>query len=358
MIRILVIGCQIQLRSTYTMKFFVIGLFLLNLDDRSDAFVAAPSVTRLRAAAVIPAVADKNDAGTPPSVTDVLLQQQRHEQEDLPRIDEVLDTIAHKLRLQVYDVDTGVYGLESKDPDYGIETIRTFLHLDEATDMLGIELTEVAHARGRGDHRGLVLVSAVHGDAKIKPIHVGDTIVGVFCGEHFKESTTGLDYEETIQVLDQAKQHARSVGGSTISVELNRLVLRQTVQVVLEHPDGDVSVLDAKAGDNLRLLLMHHNLGKSLYAAKTHRLDQPNLTGDCGGEGICGTCHVSVIQGMDHLNAVGPQESSILRNKPPSWRAACKTVVGADNQEGTTVRVRLNPQNMPDEQGSEVKFLL
>ena len=317
------------------MKLFACSvLFFLGLDD-TDAFVAAP--TRHRIVTRLAALADKDQ----PSVTDMLIQQQHYEQEDLPHTDEKLDAIAHKLRLQVYDVDTGVYGVESKDPNYGIETIRTSLHLDDK-GMLGVELTEVAH--GGGDHRGLVLVSAVHGDAKLKPIHVGDAIVGVFCGEHFKESTTGMDYEETVQVLEDAKQHARSLGGSTISVELNRLVLRETVQVVVEHPDGSTSELDAKAGDNLRLLLMHHNLGKSLYEANVPRLDQPNLTGDCGGEGICGTCLVAVLQGMEHLNPVGPQESSMLHNKPPWWRAACKVVVGADNKQGTTLRVLTNPQ--------------
>ena len=313
--------------------------FLLTRLDRADAFVS----TQYRHRAFSRLLVDRIDPDPTPatSVKDMLLQQLQYEQEDLPHTGEKLDSIAHKLRLQVYDVDTGVYGLESKDPDYGIETIRTSLHLDDL-DMMGIELTEVAH--GGGDHRGLVLISAVHGDAKVKPIHVGDIIVGVFCGEHFKESTTGADYEETIQVLERAKQHARSLGGSTISVELNRLVLKETVKVVIEHPGGGISELDAKAGDNLRLLLMHHNLGKSLYAARAHRLDQPNLTGDCGGEGICGTCMVAVLQGMEHLNAIGPQESSMLRGKPQLWRAACKTVVGADNQQGTTLRVRLNPQ--------------
>ena len=328
--------------SNSNMKFsaYISVIFLHDLLNRTDAFVAT-ATTRQR---VVTRLADLIDSDPTPSasVTDMLLQQQQYEQEDLPHTDEKLNVIAHKQRLQVYDVDTGVYGLESKDPNFGIETIRTSLHLDDL-DMLGIELTEVAHGGG-GDHRGLVLVSAVHGDAKLKPIHVGDTIVGVFCGEHFKESTTGVDYEETIQVLEQAKQHARSLGGSTISVELNRLVLKETVKVVIEHPDGGISELDAKAGDNLRLFLMHHNLGKTLYAANAHRLDQPNLTGDCGGEGICGTCNVAVLQGMEHLNAIGPQESSILRDKPASWRAACKTVVGADNQKGTTLRIRLNPQ--------------
>jgi ferredoxin len=256
-----------------------------------------------------------------------------------------LDTVAHKLRLQVYDLDSGVYGFESKDPDYGIEIVRTYLHISDDNDKLGLELTEVAH--GTGDHRGLVLVSAILDQdvAKTKPIHVGDTIVGVFVGENFKESTTDLDYDDTVDVLNRAKEYAKSVGGTTISLELNRLVKRATVQVLVEDETGrDPVEFDAKAGDNLRLLLMHHH--ESLYGkgkSALHRLDQPSLTNDCGGEGICGTCLVKVNQGMSHLNSIGPQEFSILKGRPESWRASCKTIIGADNEEGSTLRIRLHP---------------
>jgi ferredoxin len=260
-------------------------------------------------------------------------------------IDGKLDVIAHKFRLQCFDVDTGVYGMESKDPDFGIETIRTFLHIDDG-DMLGIELTEVAHGN---DHRGLVLVSGIHGDAKVKPIQIGDTIIGVFCGEGFKESTTGMDYDETVKVLNEGKAYARSVGGSTISVELNRLVPRAHVQVLVEGSKGETIEIDGKAGDNLRLLLLHNNLSDELYKAHTHRLDQPTLTTNCGGEGICGTCLVQVNEGLDHCNKIGPQESSILKNRPKDYRAACKCVIGADNQDGTVLRIRLHPQTGADD---------
>jgi ferredoxin len=257
-----------------------------------------------------------------------------------------LDTVAHKLRLQAYDLDSGVYGMESKDPDYGIEVVRTYLHMEEDNkDRLGLELIEMAH--GSGDHRGLVLVSGILDQvvATSKPIHRGDTIVGVFVGENFKESTTGLDYDETVDVLNRAKDYARSVGGTTISLELNRLVKRATVHVQVEDETGRPAVeFDAKAGDNLRTLLLHHHA--SLYGrGKTalHRLDQPDMTTDCGGEAICGTCLVKINQGMSHLNAIGPQESSMLKGRPESWRASCKTVVGADNEEGSTLRIRLHP---------------
>jgi hypothetical protein len=266
--------------------------------------------------------------------------------EDEQKLNQELETIAHKLRLQVYDVDTGVYGFDSKDPLYGIENIHTRVHIDPT---IGLELTEVAHGNAEaGDHRGLVLVSAVTSNALHEtPIHVGDTIVGVFAGATFKESCSGLDYDSTIDVINRAKDYCTEHDLSTIVLELNRLVKKARVAVHVEDSNGNVvaSIDDALAGDNLRLLLMHHRV--NLYGDhKIHRLDQPTQTGDCGGEGICGTCMVNILEGMEHLNQIGPQESSLLHFRPSTWRAACKTVIGADNKEGSMLRVQLEPYNV------------
>lgn len=257
-----------------------------------------------------------------------------HEEE----LNQKLDDIAHKLKLQIYDVTTGVYGFESKDHDYGIENIHTEIHVEPT---LGIELTEVAHADTRDD-RGLVLVSSVFGNAaKDTKIEVGDTIIGVFAGPDFKETTTALPYDDTVDVIDRAKKHALDTGDGVISLELNRVVKRAKVKVVVEEDGKDPVTIDALAGDNLRLLLMHNHI--NLYDANTHRLDQPGLTGDCGGEGICGTCLCAVREGMNELNKPGPQEQSIMKNRPATWRAACKTVVGAKNEEAT-IRIHIHPQ--------------
>jgi Na+-transporting NADH:ubiquinone oxidoreductase subunit NqrF len=129
---------------------------------------------------------------------------------------------------------------------------------------------------------------------------------------------------------------------SGIEFELNRVVKRHHINVAVEDENGKVTMVeDPLAGDNLRLLLLKHKA--NLYDGSVPRLDQPSLTGDCGGEGICGTCLVQVLKGMDHLNTPGPQEQSILKGRPSKWRAACKTIVGADNVPGTMLRVRLHP---------------
>jgi hypothetical protein len=41
-----------------------------------------------------------------------------------------LDDIAKRLKLQVYDLSTGVYGFESTDPLYGIQNIHTNVEMD------------------------------------------------------------------------------------------------------------------------------------------------------------------------------------------------------------------------------------
>jgi ferredoxin len=191
------------------------------------------------------------------------------------------------------------------------------------------------------------MVSAVKGHALVEtPIQVGDVIIGVFVGDTLQESTTGLDYDDTVDVLSRAKQVAQEKDG-VITLEVNRLVKRAPVKVMVQQNDGSEVELQALAGDNLRMLLLNNQV--QLYDKHMHRLDQPSLTEDCGGEGICGTCMVSVLEGMEHLNKIGPQERSILKHRPDTWRAACKTVVGADNQSNSVLRIRLHPQSVKHE---------
>lgn len=231
---------------------------------------------------------------------------------DEDRLDVKLHLIASHLRLQVYDPDTSVYGFDSKDRFHGIENVRVSVPFDPSEPSLGLDLTELAH--GEYDSRGLVLVSGISDNAsKAGLIEVGDTVVGVFVGKDFKESTTALNFDDTMGVLADAKSYATKHGLTSIDLELNRLVKREHVRVIIEedwrddHSDVPVAKeLDALAGDNLRALLMHRHL--RVYDDRTVRLDTLG-TGDCGGEGICGTCLVEVLEGMESLNPKGPQES-------------------------------------------------
>lgn len=71
--------------------------------------------------------------------------------------------------------------------------------------------------------------------------------------------------------------------------------------------------------------------------------------GSPSGEGLCGTCLVQVVEGMDTLNPKDGLEELILRGRPVSWRASCRCVVGYDNKPGY-LKIQTQPQTgMEDE---------
>ena len=78
--------------------------------------------------------------------------------------DSELMEVGKRLKLEIFDLDEGVFGYESKDNKYGLEVVRVNLPTDGG---LGLVLTELA--RGN-DGRGLVLVSEVTGKAQ-KAMH-------------------------------------------------------------------------------------------------------------------------------------------------------------------------------------------
>jgi hypothetical protein len=94
-----------------------------------------------------------------------------------------------------------------------LEVVKTSVKLDPS---LGIELTELANG---SDHQGLVLVSGVYGNAaQADPrIEVGDLITGVFAGGSYKERTTALDYDLTVQAINEAKEHSLDMASITHS---------------------------------------------------------------------------------------------------------------------------------------------
>ncbi len=249
--------------------------------------------------------------------------------------------IAKKLKLQVLDLEEGVFGFGTNDYNYGLEVVRTLVNTQPA---LGLDLTEMAAGF---DGRGLVLVSGVNGNAAkgVPPIHVGDTLTGVTVGNSWKERTTGLNYDLTIGVIGRAKEEAAKQGINKISLEFNRLVPRARVQVTVESGDKNTpkQTIEGLAGENLRQLLIRK--GVKVYDRKTKRFDMPYATGDCGGEGLCGTCLVAILE--DENNILSPRdglETLITKKRPLSWRASCRAVVGADNVGGK-LRIQTCPQS-------------
>lgn len=79
---------------------------------------------------------------------------------------------------------------------------------------------------------------------------------------------------------------------------------------------------DDKNGEkvmNLRKILIANKI--DVYPLKA------KLTGNCGGAGICGTCAVKVISGMENLNAPSKNEQNTLKGKPADFRLSCSSRV-------------------------------
>lgn len=82
----------------------------------------------------------------------------------------------------------------------------------------------------------------------------------------------------------------------------------------------------------------------------TARFDSPYQTGDCGGEGTCGTCTVGIIEGKELINGKVLVEDKAMKQQgcPPNWRWACRTTIGGEavGNQGGKIKVVLRPQSV------------
>jgi ferredoxin len=283
---------------------------------------AGPTALTMKSLWTLALVAVLGDAFAPSSKPryNSLLWSSTEEQEALQF--EKFQEIGSKLRTSIHG-----NGFDSKDPKYGVESIYATIPIRPG-EGLGLELTEVAHSTTK-QNQGLVLISNVGGNAaKYTSARAGDTIVGVSCqSADFKMSTAGMDYEYTMDAIIQAKTQAELLEGSSISLQLNRLVRRAPITVIVEDGDRKPAVLECLAGDNLRLVLKRHGL---LFTAN-----------DCGGEGICGTDMVEIVEGEDCIDYLSSSTSRLKK--------ACQTIVGSSN-EASTVRIRIAANTKPNEE--------
>lgn len=87
-------------------------------------------------------------------------------------------------------------------------------------------------------------------------------------------------------------------------------------------------------------------MNMKLYDDRTARFDSPYQTGNCGGDGTCGTCVIQVLSGSNLLNARVRVEDGALRKQlaPPNYRWACKVRVAIDPTTSGTLKIKLRPQ--------------
>lgn len=69
-----------------------------------------------------------------------------------------------------------------------------------------------------------------------------------------------------------------------------------------------------------------------------------NITNVCGGNCSCGTCNIEVLEGMENLPAIGPDEARVLsaiKRKGPNVRLSCQSRPTGD------VTIRIRPLDPP-----------
>jgi len=182
------------------------------------------------------------------------------------------------------------------------------------------------------------------GGSKLMP---GDALIyveGVSEGgkEENRRSLEGLDFDSTLDVLGKYGDY------KVVNLGIKRLIDRNIIVVDVCGPDGvSFAKLQVLSGYSLdmRTLLNANNI--KMYDARTYRFDSPYQTGNCGGDGTCGTCLVDVVSGSKLLNKRVQREDAILKQQdcPSSYRWACRTFIGAKPDDEGEVKIRLRPQS-------------
>jgi ferredoxin len=78
---------------------------------------------------------------------------------------------------------------------------------------------------------------------------------------------------------------------------------------------------------NLRKVALLH--GVEVYKG-VHQLPFP--LGNCGGNGLCGTCVMEIVEGLENLTPknLREQKNFKLRGKPENYRLSCQCQVMGD----------------------------
>ena len=216
---------------------------------------------------------------------------------------------------------------------------------------LGLLLTEIAG--GREDGVGITIVEQVleGGNAMGSGIMAGDSIVAIAVDrnsggglndklERIGVATECLGYDATIEALTSLPPPTSSEDEIILTVK--RIRKQPKVNVKLQYPpylDEPDTYIELFAGENLRRAMLTR--GIKLNDKLSERFDSGG-TGDCGADGTCATCVVSVTKGGELLSPMKMTESQIL-SKKPRWRMACKTVVGYGMMEGD-LTIQVNPR--------------
>ncbi|MEM1009639.1 MAG: 2Fe-2S iron-sulfur cluster-binding protein, partial [Myxococcota bacterium] len=221
---------------------------------------------------------------------------------------------------------------------------------------LGIQLPEIAGGREAG--LGITLVAGLveGGIAEGSDILEGDSItrVAVQRSSQQKQQGSGIaEMEQVISVRTECLGYDATVEAiqslpepmtedETIVLTVKRVRRKPQIKVRLEYPpdqNEEPTTITLFAGENLRLGMLVRGIKLNDPLAK--RFDTKS-GGNCGAGGLCRTCVVKVMDGMDVLNPQKLPEKQMLEDSP-RWRLACKAFVGYGMREGELM-VQVNPR--------------
>jgi len=225
---------------------------------------------------------------------------------------------------------------------------------------MGIMLEEIAG--GRADGLGITIVTGLveGGPAEGCGILKGDCISSIAVKKRTQDedgraawdtvesvSTECLGYDATVDaILGLPDMEARE-GDEVFMLTMKRLRRKPKVQLKILYPPSQNEPdfdLELFSGENLRRAMLAR--GVKLNDPLAKRFDNGG-DGNCGAEGTCTTCVVSVSRGQDLLNQPGLQEKQMLQDTP-RWRLGCRAIVGYGGREGKIV-LRVNPRQWAEE---------
>eukprot|EP01038_Epipyxis_sp_PR26KG_P009769 gene9769-13140_t len=234
--------------------------------------------------------------------------------------------------------DNSNYGLVCKDKNYFIEVIK--IKSLSKVNGIGIDLIEVALIDKK---HGIVLINDIIPGSnadKCGLLQLGDIITSVIIDNN-TINVEGMNFDELIKVLG-------SISTNEFDIIIKRLSPRKEVKVEIVGPQGEFvtecTVLSGY-GTNLRALLQSKNI--KLYDERTSRFDSPYQTGNCGGDGTCGTCVVAVLEGKELLNEKVRVEDMALKKQfaPPNYRWSCRAQIAPETpKKGGSIKIKLRPQ--------------
>lgn len=233
------------------------------------------------------------------------------------------------------------YSVQIADREYRDETVDIIM---SRVGGLGLDLVEFLD----NNNCALVMVNDIFENSNAaKPLSGGnfrpsDVLIGISAIDG-KEVTSleGLLLDKVIEIIGRFSEVDK------IKLRVRRLVKREEVIVNMVGPGredaGSLKVLSGY-GTNMRQMLLSSDM--KVYDENTWRFDSPYQTGDCGGEGTCGTCVVAVLSGANLLNSRARVEDMALRkmDAPSNYRWACRTAIAPSYEQKGNVTIMLRPQ--------------